>query len=389
MMTGQKTNSKTAANSRVSIVRCGDYGREAVDAAVLQSLESTGGIGGVVRPGDSVLLKVNLLSPTGPEAAVTTHPAVVRAVAGAVLEAGGQPIIADAPGYLYAGGKSKALRKSGILEAAEQLGIRAVQFENMERPFIRTEVPGAEWMHEVMAARLALESDVIISLPKLKTHSGTWYTGAIKNMFGCVATRSRKQAHNLGVHEKFAGAVVDIFSAVKPALAVMDAVVGMEGEGPQHGRPRHTGLIMASRDCVALDSVASTLIGFNPLEILTVRNAAARGLGEGELDAIDIAGERLDDVSVDYEKPSGRQIDIHPWLMRVGSRFVKVEPSLVREECTRCEICMKSCPADAITMEPYPVIDRKACIECYCCSEMCPEGAMVVRKSRLARRLIR
>lgn len=385
----QPINKDAGRNSRVSIVRCGSYGDAVVEAAVDEALELIGGIGAVVKTGDKVLLKVNLLSPRGPDAAVTTHPAIVKAVAGAVVAAGALPVVADAPGYIYAGGKSKALRKSGILEAAGQLGIKAVQFENMEKPFVKTEVPGGEWMHEVMVARLALEADVIISLPKLKTHSGTWYTGAVKNMFGCAATRTRKQAHNLGRHEKFAGAVVDIFSVVKPALAIMDGVVGMEGEGPQHGRPRHTGLVLASRDCVALDSVASTLIGFDQMEVLTVSNAAARGLGVGALEDIEVVGERLADVSVDYEKPSGRQINVHPLLMRLGGRLVKVQPWLVRDECTRCEICMKSCPADAISMEPYPVIDRKACIECYCCSEMCPEEAMVVRKSWLARRLMR
>jgi ferredoxin len=169
----------------------------------------------------------------------------------------------------------------------------------------------------------------------------------------------------------------------------MDAVVGMEGEGPRHGRPRQTGLIIASRDSVALDSVASRLIGFDPLEIYTIRKAGARGLGEGDLKQIEVRGEQLGSAAVDYEKPSGRQMNIHPLLMRVGSHFVKVEPRLNKSTCTQCKICMKSCPADAITMNPYPEIDRSACIQCFCCNEMCPEGAMEIRKSWLAQRFDR
>ncbi len=174
---------------------------------------------------------------------------------------------------------------------------------------------------------------------------------------------------------------------MKPGLAVMDAVVGMEGEGPQHGNPRHTGLILASRDSVALDSVASTLIGFNRMEVLTVRNAAERGLGTGDLREIEVLGERIEDVAVNYQKPSGRQINIHPILMRLGHRFVKVQPQLVKDVCTQCEICADSCPADAISMEPWPLIDRSACIECFCCNEMCPTGAMEIKKNWLARRI--
>ncbi len=374
---------------KVAITRCGDYRRELVDDAVATALDLVGGMDKVVKPGDRVLLKVNLLAPAAPDAAVTTHPAVVRSVAAQVLECGGVPVVADAPGYLFAGGKSRALAKSGIADAVAPLGVEALQFESVEKPFVSTPVPGGVHLRQVMAARLALEADVIITLPKLKTHSNTWYTGAVKNMFGAVATATRKQAHALGDHQRFAAAIVDIYSVMKPRLAVMDAVVGMEGDGPRHGDPRHTGLILAARDPVALDAVASRLIGFQPQEILTVRNASERGLGEGRLERITLPDERVEDVAVDYRKPGGRQVNIHPLLMRLVGRLVKVEPRLERDACTRCRICEQSCPVGAISMDPYPEIDRSACILCFCCNEMCPEGAMTVWKSRLARRLDR
>ncbi|MHB0914881.1 MAG: DUF362 domain-containing protein [Thermoleophilia bacterium] len=376
-------------SSQVSIIKCADYDEEAVEDAIRNSLELIGGIGQVVTPGDTVLLKVNLLSPSTPDEAVTTHPSVVKAMIRLVVESGGQPVVADAPGYMFAVGEGEALRKSGIMAVAEAMGVRAIQFENVDNPFVKVAVPDAAWIHEIMASRLALEADVIINLPKLKTHSQTWYTGAVKNMFGCVDSATRKKAHNLGEYSRFSGALVDIYSALKPQLAIMDAVVGMEGEGPQQGKPKQTGLILASQDSVAIDAVAAAIVGFGSSEILAVMKASGRGLGSGDLDQIEVLGERIDDVAVDYEKPSGRMIGVHPLLLKLAGRYIKVLPHVREDNCTQCEICAESCPADAITMGPYPVIDRETCIECFCCSEMCPESAMVVRKSLLARLLTR
>ncbi|MDO8736260.1 MAG: DUF362 domain-containing protein, partial [Thermoleophilia bacterium] len=341
----------------------------------------------IIKPGDRVLLKANLLAPSDPADSVTTHPAVVRAVIEAVKESGGIPIVADSPGYFYAGGKCRALTVCGLKDVADELGVESLQFEAMENPFVKTPVPSGRYLDHIYAARLALECDVIVTLPKLKTHASTWYTGAVKNMFGAVATRTRKYAHTLATYERFSASIIDIYSILRPQLAIMDAVIGMEGEGPRHGSPKQAGLILASKDPVALDAVASSVIGFDPMEILTTRNATERGLGNGNLEAIEVLGERLDSVTVDFRKPSGRRINMSPFIMKFASRMLKVQPECVQETCDKCSICAKCCPVQAIEMVPYPRIDRDKCIECFCCNEMCPTGAMEIRKSWLARRI--
>lgn len=373
--------------TRVAVIRCPDYDNARVRAAVMESLALIGGIADIIKPGDRVLLKANLLAPTDPAASVTTHPAVVRAVIEAVKEAGGIPVVADSPGYFYTGGKCRALTVCGLKDVADELGVESLQFESMENPFVETPVPGGKYLDSIYAARLALEADVIVTLPKLKTHASTWYTGAVKNMFGAVATRTRKQAHILATYERFSGSIVDIYSVLRPRLAIMDAVVGMEGEGPRHGTPKQVGLILASKDPVALDSVASKLIGFDPMEIFTTRDATARELGNGNLDEIEVLGERVERVAVDFKKPSGRRINMPPFIMKFADRLLKVQPVCVKEACDKCAICAKCCPVEAIDMGPWPEIDRKTCIECYCCNEMCPTGAMEIRKSWLARRI--
>jgi uncharacterized protein (DUF362 family)/NAD-dependent dihydropyrimidine dehydrogenase PreA subunit len=375
--------------TKVAVTRCPDYGEERVRQAVRQAVALIGGTGDVINPGDRVLLKANMLAPAYPAESVTSHPAVVRAAIELVKEAGGVPIVADSPGYFYAGGKCRALTVCGLKDVADELEVESLQFEAMENPFVETPVPGGVYLDSIFAARLALEVDVIVSLPKLKTHASTWYTGAVKNMFGAVATRTRKQAHILASYERFSSSIVDIFSVLKPQLTIMDGVIGMEGEGPRHGSPRELGVILASRDAVALDAVASKIIGFEPMEIFTTRDATARGLGNGNLDEIEVLGAPIDEVAVNFEKPSGKRLNIPPLLMKVASRFIKVQPHCVKDTCDKCRICEKSCPVDAITMRPWLEIDRDRCIECYCCNEMCPTGAMEIRKSWLAERLSR
>jgi uncharacterized protein (DUF362 family)/NAD-dependent dihydropyrimidine dehydrogenase PreA subunit len=384
----EKKTIEKPINTKVSIVKCKNYEEKNVMSAIQKALELIGGLKEIIKPNDKVLLKVNLLAPTIPEMAVTTHPIIVKSMIELVREVGGIPIIADSPGFLFAKGeKNEAIIKSGIKKIADVMGVEALQFETIERPFVEIDVLDGVWLNTIYAARLALEADVIISLPKLKTHGLTLYTGAVKNMFGTVASKTRKIAHNLAKIEKFSGALIDIYSSVKPKLSVMDAVVGMEGEGPRHGSPKQIGLIFASYDSVALDAVASKTIGYEPMDILTTKLATERGLGNGILDKIKILGENINDVFVDFEKSKGREGNFPAFITRFFLGIVKVEPRLIEKMCKKCGICVKSCPADAIKLDPYPVINRKLCIQCYCCNELCPEGAMEIRRSWLARRL--
>lgn len=373
--------------TRVALTRCPDYNEDRVRGAVREAVALIGGVGDIIKPGDKVLLKANLLAPSDPGDAVTTHPAVARAVIEIVKEAGGVPVVADSPGYFYAGGRCRALTMCGLKDVADELGVDSTQFEAIENGFQKIEVPGSIYLKSIYAARLALEADFIVNLPKIKTHASTWFTGAVKNMFGAVATSTRKEAHALATYERFSGALVDVYSVFRPGLAIMDAIVGMEGEGPRHGNKRSLGLIIASKDPVALDAAASRVIGFDPLEIFATRDADARGLGNGDIDRIEVLGEQIANVEIDFEKPSGRRINMHPAVMKIGYRFLRVRPECVESLCDKCQICAKSCPVNAITMNSYPEIDRDICIECYCCNEMCPTGAMEIKKNWLAKRL--
>jgi len=370
------------STSQVALVKCADYEQERVNRAVRQSVDLIGGMGQYVKSGNQVLLKVNLLSAGE---GVHTHPSVARAVIELVKEAGGVPVVADTPGVSHVGNEATtAMVTSGLEAVAKETGCEAFQFE--VKGFAEIPVPRGKKLRSIYAAKTALEADVIISLPKLKTHGLTLFTGAVKNTFGVVPPRTRRTIHaQQASAEDFGEALVDIYSVVKPRLTIMDGVIGMEGEGPAHGDLRSVGVILASADGVALDAVASRVVGFEPMEIHTTRLATERGLGNGDMGGIKVLGERVEDVAVTFKRPPSWQSNLPPWLMSLINRLAYVRPQVDVEKCVQCGICAKSCPVKALRLAPYPIFDREKCIECYCCNELCPEGAIILERSWLAR----
>lgn len=367
-------------DTKVSIVECTDY----TDAknAIKEALDLIGGLEKIISPGNRVLLKPNVLSARPPEDAVTTHPAVVKAMCELVMGAGGIPVVGDGSGITRADSTAtqRALKASGIEDVTAELGVELINFEILG--FTEVDVPGAKQFARLHISKAVLDADVIISLPKLKTHELTLYTGAVKNLFGTIPRKERKQAHYLEDRDLFGEAVVDIFSVVKPHLAVMDGITGMEGDGPASGTPIDVGVIMASYDCVALDIVASELIGFEPLQISTNKAALARGMST---DRPEIVGKPLKDVKVKFKLPSGGMIAVlPPFFRKTLRRFVAVKPCINTSACTRCNACVMNCSINAIEdKNGVYVINDEKCIQCFCCRELCPNNAVFVKKSVL------
>ncbi|MCL7411845.1 MAG: DUF362 domain-containing protein [Methanosarcinaceae archaeon] len=371
-------------NTKVSIVRCPDYS-QAKDA-IIESLELIGGLEKIIKPGDRVLLKANILAARLPEDAVTTHPAIITAMCELVSDIGGIPIVGDGSGITHSGATAEALKISGIEDAAQKCGAEIVNFETAG--FVEVDVPDAKQFPRLYIAKPILEADVIISLPKLKTHELTYYTGAVKNFFGAVPLKTRKQAHLLAKRDLFGDAVVDIYSIVKPHLAVMDGIVGMEGNGPAHGMPINSGIVMASYDCVALDMVASELIGFDPMIIPTNRAALKRNVGTGQPEVV---GTLLDDVKVKFKESAGGITTMAPAFItrRLGNLFT-MRPCIDTAKCILCGACVLNCSPHAIEeVDERLKINNDKCIQCYCCRELCPQNAVDIKKSLVAKILTR
>lgn len=372
--------------AQVSIIKCRDYEQEQVDRSVQQALELIGGLARFVQPGQRVLLKVNALTIRPPEAAVTTHPAVIKAVIRAVKRVGGIPSVGDSSAGIISGQAptSQVFLAAGIAQAAEEEGVALINFDTAGA--VEVECGGP--VKILNLAKPALEADVVISMPKLKTHSASLFTGAVKNMYGCVPGFRKADYHRMApTLRQFAELLVDVFQAVRPGLAIMDAVVGMEGNGPSAGKPRQVGLIIAGQDGVAVDAAASLIIGLDPLRVATTAAAHKRGVGVGDPALIKMLGAALEEVRIpDFDLPSTALLDLVPGFLVSGALgLLRARPEINKGLCAKCSICVDSCPVEAVSLLPgqSPLIDYEKCITCLCCQELCPKKAVEMKQARI------
>ena len=361
--------------TQVSIVRCPNYDQKTVMSSVRRAADLLGGINAFVNPGERVLLKPNLLKARPPEAAVTTHPEVVRAVIRLVHEAGAQAMVGDSPGI---GDLRRVCERSGILAVVEQEGAVLADFDEA------VTVKNAGRFQRFEVARAAIEADAIINLPKFKTHGMTILTGAVKNLFGCIPGKRKVQWHlSSGVdHASFMGMLVELARLLKPRLTIMDSVVGMEGNGPGSGDPRTIGVIIAGQDPVAIDVVCGDIVGVAPDVLPVVRAAFAAGFGESKLENIRIRGESLSEVLVKhFLLPPREHLEwkMPEWARRALKDALTTRPVIDDHTCIRCGICQSHCPQKAIAdLDNKLVINYRNCIRCFCCQEFCPSGAITV-----------
>ncbi len=375
----------------VSIVRCSDYGEEECRHAMRELIESIDGLDWV-RNGMRVAVKANLVRAMRPEAAATTHPALLCELVKMLREKGASVVIGDSPGGLYNPARMSHVYDVTGLRACEEAGAEL----NMDCSTASCEIPCAVSAKTIEYTAWLDKADAIIDFCKLKTHAQMGMSCAVKNMFGTIPGTMKPEYHYRFTDPfAFANAIVDIFLRFKPSLCICDAVVGMEGNGPTMGTPRRFGMIIASKSGFDLDLAAADLMGYSPDDIPTLRAAVSRELGKRKAEDLNIYGDFDSFRQYDVKKLQAQQTMTH--LLGEGNLFAKIGngavqslinpfPKLDPPVCTGCGRCSSVCPAKAITMKGgKPRIDRGKCIRCFCCQEFCPHGAMRVGRKFVAR----
>lgn len=343
----------------VAIVKCKSYKQKNVDKAIRKLLRL---LNFDTKNWKKVLIKPNVLGVYGEnQEAIVTNPSIVKAL---MKEFKGRQLIGESSFM----DTEKAFEHSGYKDF-----INKIVFEQEKLIHIKDEK--AEILKSFYLPKIVKKADLIINVPKLKTHTLTKMTGAIKNLYGCIPGGMKQVLHRKAHGDKFSHLLVDIYQNIKPGLNIMDAVIGMEGEGPSAGKPKYVGLLLASRNAVSLDIAAAKIIGYKASEIPAIKDAVERNLASYK---IKIIGDVKKIKSLKFKKP----LIIKRSLARsILVKLVKDNPICVKEDkCTKCYICAKKCPMKAITLKPYPVIDTKKCIRCFCCIEVCPHHALYLKE---------
>lgn len=369
--------------TKVALVTAHDYGWETVSAALSRLLQHLGGLQAFVKRGQTVLLKPNLLTAREPDRAVTTHPELVRAVIRMVRDLGGKPVVADSPANVMK--IEDVWGKTGFLAMCREEDVPLLCLER------EGSVPFAVNGFSFSVASPVLDADLVISLPKVKTHLLTILTGAVKNIYGTIPGFQKTGLHkSCPSPREFGCLLAALYSKVRPGLAIADGIVAMEGEGPSGGRPMNLGILAASVDSVALDTVLCRILGINTKNVHCLAESAKLGAGVADADGIELSGERVEDIAPSKFKTPSTLIGamIPGRLVRLLRDYLWIRPSF-SGKCIACGMCVRACPVQVLGIVDHTaaLLRAKNCIGCCCCHETCPEQAVEMRQSPVLRAL--
>lgn len=376
-------------DNKVYIVKCSSY--DDVENRLPELIAMMGGIERFAGKEETIALKVNLLNAAKPDKAVTTHPSLVGTIAKMLKKIGAESLIVDSPGAGYKYNKkvlTKIYRETGMMEAAEESGSKL----NFDCSFREVHYPEGILTKRFEVISPIIESGGVFNLCKMKTHLFMRMTGAVKNNFGVIPGLAKPGYHaKLNDTGHFANMLLDLAQYVAPRLNIMDAVVGMEGDGPNSGTPKKVGLLIASVNQLALDTVAGEIMGLDRKNNPVLIAAEQRGLYPTYIGDVEIIGANLSEIKVaDYQLPvnifEGTGIGPLPFIQNMLKFLFKdafsAKPFINKKICIACRACCEACPVKAISVKKQPetaFIDKEKCIRCYCCHEMCPEDAVELK----------
>ena len=372
-------------NYDVAVVRCKTYDGEAVKPALEEAVNAVNGLD-FVKSGMKIIIKPNLVSFKKPDAAATTHPALLEALVEMLLARGADVTIGDSPGGPHSLPLLNRVYAATGMDRLEKLGAKLNR--NMNEKTV--DFPEGKVLKNFTYTEYLDEADAIIDFCKLKSHGMLGMSAAVKNLFGTIPGLKKPEVHYKFQNDaEFVDMLVDLNEYFKPRLAICDAVVGMEGNGPTAGTPRQIGAIIASKSTYYADVVGAELIGMNIDGLPTLQAAYERGFAPASSKNLRVYGDIRALTVDDFKAPPVRGLS----FMRKGNvlHFISKaalehKPTLKKRLCAGCGECARMCPAKAIEMKnKKPHINREKCIRCFCCQEFCPRAAMVAHRPLAAK----
>ena len=347
-----------------------------------------------IREGMVVFLKTNGLAPHPASRAITTHPAVVEAVIKYLKKYNVKIIVGDNP----ATKEMKTVYKvNGTMEIIEKEGVELAQNSDLKV----ISAPKFKKYKNFNVSKQIVEADILINIPKLKTHGLAYFTGAEKNLFGLIYGLEKAQWHvKASSPLEFGEAMSDLYCAIKNEMKdkifvnLMDGIEGLEGEGPSTGgKKKNANVLLASKDAVSLDRVAMEIVKLDHNKSFISKITSERGLGEFNLENIKICGDNISLFKdIKFEPAKIEEVGIR--ALKINNKintksFILEHPTFDKNKCIKCGECKKICPPQAIKMEKgkTPCVSKSKCIRCWCCMEVCPVNAIKKSKRPLIGRI--
>jgi uncharacterized protein (DUF362 family)/Pyruvate/2-oxoacid:ferredoxin oxidoreductase delta subunit len=362
----------------VSILKHKNY--ENLQAAIEKTVEPLGGFSAFIAQGQKVFIKPNLLSNHPPEDAITTHPEIARAVIRIVRKMGAVPVIGDSPASAM--NLESVITQTGFKKMCDE---EKIGFTNLEKSGAEKRTVNG---YSFSVAKPIIDADVIINLPKVKTHTLTTLTAATKNLYGVIPgyqkTILHKKHSNVG---DFGKLLMAIKEAVPVNLSIADGILALEGDGPgSAGIPKKSDFIAASTSIYALDFIIAQIIGVNYKTVPYLKEFEKQH--KNFIRNIKIEGTPIEDIKTQFKIPNTTKakliLPILKPIIPIVGKWIWIRPSF-DEKCISCGLCAKACPENAIKVKKgtLPILNGKACIGCCCCHEVCPKNAITMTQSPL------
>jgi uncharacterized protein (DUF362 family)/NAD-dependent dihydropyrimidine dehydrogenase PreA subunit len=378
---------------KVVLLKCEDYNVKLIEDKLREGFNLLGGdkfLKELIPYNKKVLLKPNMLSIEEAGSPVVTNFNIFEAVIRIIKDYTSNISFGDSPGF---GESIKAAEKSGLLNIAKKYNVKFEDFKESIHVKLDESILCKSWT----VAKAPYEADVLITLPKLKTHAMAYYTGAIKNQFGCVPGTLKATWHTrMPNANNFCKMLLDLNTLVNTKFAILDGIIAMEGNGPKSGNPKKMNTLIMGKSLSAVDSTAVRLIGYdNPLDIPLLKEVYDQQWGEVLPKNIEILGKSIEDMKVsDFQlcRKAGSFYFISPAVTNFLRDLIAPDPSLINEKCISCGRCREVCPEKGkvikmvkVNGKPIPTWDMKKCIRCFCCQELCPCGAIELKYSMLGK----
>lgn len=370
---------------KVSVVPCESYDPALVKSALIQALEPIGGLD-FIQPGMRIAIKMNLITARHCDAAATTHPVMLAQLCSLIREKGAEPIVGDSPGGPFSLGYLKTAYAAAGLNIIPKAG-GTLNYNLKSRDI---DFPEGKTLKKITYTDWIAQCDAVITFAKLKTHAMLGMTAAVKNQFGIIPGIMKAEFHSFYPKtEDFCDMLIDLNEFIKPRLALIDAVVGMEGNGPTAGKPRKVGCLIASDSVYHADVAAADIIGLDSHTLPLLAAAVERGLAPEKVSELSLIGDTAPLRIKDFDNHDiggvtfGKNND--SFIMRTIRNIITRRPNADASKCINCGACAKNCPRNAITMKKTPKFNVQTCIRCFCCQEICPKDAISVKTTFISK----